>query len=872
VPVATSTSSTPPNVPHHTVTRAIGRGSYGEIWLARSLTGAWRAVKIVERCRFEDSRAFDREFQGMAQFEPISREHHGFVDILHVGRSDDDAFFYYVMELADDMVPRPSFEPLAYSPKTLRSELLRVSRVPADEVVALGLSLTAALAALHRHGLVHRDIKPANIIFCGGNPKIADIGLVSAMGQDSFVGTEGYVPPEGPGTAQADLYSLGKVLYEIAMGKDRLDFPALNTSIDELPDRDTLMRLNDVLLRACNFDCRKRYVSADQMYEDLERVRDGRPLLGGPSSRRWWLPIAALLTVSAGGYAWYQHRPNSGGTTGGAGSILVQTEPADVGANYRLTYLDGKELNPDNQKGHLFKIGKSETGLRPGHYKATKIGTTLYDACPFEFDVKPGVETPPILLKLKRSVGAITIVSKTPDCALELQESGNSGAPAITLGPVEKGVPLIRNDIPTGAYDVVLKHGTQATKEHVDINRENPSTVEIGFKTRVFKITSEPAGAEISVDGQASGKKAPCELELIQGPHKLVGHYPKWPDQTQNIDDSSSDGVPFAFPTGWVRIITKPSETEIYDGVFVDGQPPPPKLSGTTFEDLDPGEVTYTIVLPSNVPNEAPKKQVRTAVVKPGEQTVIECRFDDATYPRRGAPWTNSLGMKFVPVGDFLMGIWPVRVSDYNLFCSEDGRGVVVDFVQGKDHPQVRVNWEDANAFCDWLTRRERSNKKIEDDQRYRLPTDAEWSAAAGMAPEGGDTPEQRDGRVRVLPWGKGWPPPPNSGNYADTAFKRGSGAASRTSFIPNYTDGFPQTSPVGSFPANRLGLFDMSGNVWQWVADPYGAQRKDFGVLRGGSWGTSKQEELRLGYRDVIDRNERDVTFGFRCVLETER
>jgi formylglycine-generating enzyme required for sulfatase activity len=89
---------------------------------------------------------------------------------------------------------------------------------------------------------------------------------------------------------------------------------------------------------------------------------------------------------------------------------------------------------------------------------------------------------------------------------------------------------------------------------------------------------------------------------------------------------------------------------------------------------------------------------------------------------------------------------------------------------------------------------------------------------------------------------------------------------------IPGYNDGFPQTSPVGSFPANKAGLFDMSGNVWQWVEDSYhgGPQRRDWGVLRGGSWGTSKPEELRLGYRDVVDRSERDVIFGFRCVLAT--
>ena len=169
-----ATSLTPPAVPHHQMVRPIGRGSYGEIWLARSLTGAWRAVKIVDRSRFDDERSFDREFEGMAKFEPVSREHEGFVDILHVGRSDDGAFFYYVMELADDAVQRPQFDPAAYAPKTLKSELKRVSRLPANEVVSLGVSLSAALDALHRHELVHRDIKPANIIIVGGVPKIAE--------------------------------------------------------------------------------------------------------------------------------------------------------------------------------------------------------------------------------------------------------------------------------------------------------------------------------------------------------------------------------------------------------------------------------------------------------------------------------------------------------------------------------------------------------------------------------------------------------------------------------------------------------------------------------------------------------------------------
>src|SRR5678815_4450104 len=204
----TPTDRTPPNVPNHQMVRIIGRGAYGEIWLARSLTGTWCAVKIVDRQTFQSERAFEREFDGMAKFEPISRSHDGFVDILHVGRDEAGGFFYYVMELADDHVAGTRVDPANYVPKTLKSELARRSRLLVDECLSIGLSLTDALGALHRNGLVHRDIKPANIIFVGGKPKIADIGLVASTGQLSYVGTEGYVPPEGPGSAPADLYSL----------------------------------------------------------------------------------------------------------------------------------------------------------------------------------------------------------------------------------------------------------------------------------------------------------------------------------------------------------------------------------------------------------------------------------------------------------------------------------------------------------------------------------------------------------------------------------------------------------------------------------------------------------------------------------------
>ena len=169
----------------------------------------------------------------------------------------------------------------------------------------------------------------------------------------------------------------------------------------------------------------------------------------------------------------------------------------------------------------------------------------------------------------------------------------------------------------------------------------------------------------------------------------------------------------------------------------------------------------------------------------------------------------------------------------------------------------MKVNWFDAVAFCKWLTEKERDDNMIE-GQSYRLPTDKEWSQAVGLQNEVGGTPQARDGKIKnEFPWGKQWPPPANAGNYS----------------FPQKRSG---TSPVGSFKANSLGIYNLGGNVWEWVADTYkggastGAAR-DWGVLRGGSWATSNKLEMQSSYRNVIDRNDRDVIYGFRCVLAPE-
>ena len=98
--IASPTDS--PQIPNFELLGRIGGGSYGEVFLARSITGMYRAVKVVRREDFEFERTFEREFEGIQRYEKVSQNHPGLVDVLHVGRNSEGGFYYYVMELADD--------------------------------------------------------------------------------------------------------------------------------------------------------------------------------------------------------------------------------------------------------------------------------------------------------------------------------------------------------------------------------------------------------------------------------------------------------------------------------------------------------------------------------------------------------------------------------------------------------------------------------------------------------------------------------------------------------------------------------------------------------------------------------------------------
>jgi len=254
-------------------------------------------------------------------------------------------------------------------------------------------------------------------------------------------------------------------------------------------------------------------------------------------------------------------------------------------------------------------------------------------------------------------------------------------------------------------------------------------------------------------------------------------------------------------------------------------------------------------------------------------------------------PWQNSLGMRFVPVPgtQVLFCVWDTRVQDFQAFVNEasyDATGGMWSlgqdgwkqlgatwkepgFTQGPTYPVVGVSWDDASAFCAWLTNREYRSGTLPQGRYYRLPTDQEWSIAVALDSESGNTPEEKDSKIRVYPWGTEWPPPPGAGNYCGAEAKIGNESGSLI-VIEGYEDAYPRTSPVGSFAANKNALYDMGGNVWQWCQDWYNSEQI-YRVLRGGSWYEHDPDRILASFRRAHTPDRRGADAGFRCVIARE-
>ncbi|MCX6847722.1 MAG: protein kinase [Verrucomicrobia bacterium] len=228
-------------------------------------------------------------------------------------------------------------------------------------------------------------------------------------------------------------------------------------------------------------------------------------------------------------------------------------------------------------------------------------------------------------------------------------------------------------------------------------------------------------------------------------------------------------------------------------------------------------------------------------------------------------PFTNSLGMKFVPVPGtkVLMCIHETCESEYGAFAKD-----IPDTEQRthskSDKPMEAVSINMANAFCAWLSKKE--------GRAYRLPTEQEWNFAAGTPmseqPVNSIPTAFKDIKPAFqtqFPWGDQWPPPPGSGNYLDFTLA----SVMKVPGIEGYNDGYGNNAPVTSFKPNTLGFYDLGGNVCEWCVIQEDG-RSDSYVLKGGSFVTFDRSEALSSFRTKSDPIYRKMFVGFRCVIDT--
>ena len=251
--------------------------------------------------------------------------------------------------------------------------------------------------------------------------------------------------------------------------------------------------------------------------------------------------------------------------------------------------------------------------------------------------------------------------------------------------------------------------------------------------------------------------------------------------------------------------------------------------------------------------------------------------------PRRSQGRLSNENERLVEITKpFYIGTKEVTNNEFRAFKPKHTSGAEMfrELSNGM-HPTVMVTWSDAAAYCNWLSEKESlvpAYENIDGQYKlkqpitngYRLPTEAEWEWVSRY---NGGAGEQR------YPWGDSMPPIEESGNYADESTE-----SLLTNVLKDYWDGYPVTAPSGRFYPNKIGIYDLGGNVAEWVSDYYAVptrqlrlvERDPSGpadgtarVIKGSSWRDSSLTKLRFAYRDYGTQGRLDV--GFRIARYTD-
>jgi len=615
---------------------------------------------------------------------------------------------------------------------------------------------------------------------------------------------------------------------------------------------------------------------------------EGTALDFGIGGRYLLPPGDYQLTVEAEGYA-PARRPVSIGRASGQRVVvplerLPGTVAFDTGGIEASLSVDGRVVGALPGE-HELPAGPREIAISAPRYAEHRA----------RLDVAGGGERQELVVALEPLFAPVTVTSVP------------AGA-TVWADDVELGRTPLTADLDAGRYTIAVLHPDfRRFESPVTVRAGEPLTigpVELGMPDGTLIIHSRPAGADVSIGGRYRGRTpltvgvAPGMLqELIVS---LAGYAPVAQDVSVESRAERRVSVELVPQLGELRVRGEPADAILY----VDGT-----ARGPANQTLSLPAAPHTIEV-----RKAGLATFRTTVTpRQGQAQLVEYRLTTADQARTaGLPprRTTALGQELVlmPTGRFTMGSGrrePGRRSnetertvaltrpfylarlqvtnrEFREFRADHLSGIFKDESLDLDRqPAVRVSWQDAAAFCNWLSERDGlprayqlRGERLELIEPvtvgYRLPTEAEWEFAA-----------RHDGRsaTRKYPWGDSLPVPQRAGNWGDA-----SAIYLTPVTITGYNDGYRVAAPVGTFAATPLGLHDMGGNVLEWTTDrysiyvvgpdhvstdPVGPRAGDSYVVRGAGWLTGKVSELRIAARDSGSTGRPDL--GFRIARYAE-
>lgn len=514
-----------------------------------------------------------------------------------------------------------------------------------------------------------------------------------------------------------------------------------------------------------------------------------------------------------------------------------------------------------------------------------------------ELDVIGGGEAQTLRVEMTPSWAPVAVATEPPGAEIYVDGQASGTTPA-----------TLELDAGEHALEIRLA-GYNAWQSRVDVVANQPQTLPSVKLTQAdgrIDLSTSPAAASVTVDGEFQGR-TPLTLSLKPGrKHELTIAKPGYESVTRSLSVEADSGRKLAIDLvaqyGDVEVKSTPPGAE----VWVDGD-----RRGVTPTKLELTAVTHRI----EVRQEGFASKSGEVTPRPGFAQTVSFELpalDAGTGGGYPASIKTGLGqeLRLIPAGEFTMGTprgqqgrrsnevqrhvklsrafylgtHEVTNAEFRAFKADHDSGAFSGATLNEDdQPVVRVAWGDVAQFLNWLSVKDGLQPVYEPRDGdwvasrplrngYRLPTEAEWAWAARFAKR--DTP-------LVYPWGDALPAPDRSGNFADV-----SAAEILPTTLYVYSDGFKVSAPPGSFPADALGLFDLGGNVAEWVqdyyeialntdatgkpeVDPLGPTEGRFHVVRGSSWRSATVQDLRLAYRDYSGDEREDL--GFRIARNLE-